>query len=157
MKIEIRLLREAELSLLLDLYGHLHEVDEPLPAWEAVTAVWQTIQASNHFHYFGGFVAGQLVASCTLSLIPNLTRGCRPYGTIENVVTHRAFRGRGYGKAILHHACHFAWEQNCYKVMLMTGRLNEQTFRFYEAAGFDRHVKQAFIAKSPCSDDNRLS
>ena len=157
MTIDIRALQEADLSLLLDLYRHLHEVDDPPPAWETVTAVWQTIQNSSHFLYFGGFVAEQLVTSCTLALIPNLTRGCRPYGVIENVVTHSAFRGRGYGNAVLQHACHVAWGQDCYKVMLMTGRLNEQTFRFYEAAGFDRHAKQAFVAKPPCSDDNRLT
>ncbi|MDM0009985.1 transposase [Variovorax sp. J22G73] len=36
-----------------------------------------------------------------------------------------------------------------YKVMLMTGRKDEATFRFYEAAGFNRDDKQAFIAKAP--------
>ena len=33
------------------------------------------------------------------------------------------------------------------KVMLMTGRLNEETFRFYEPVGFDRNAKQAFVIK----------
>ena len=35
---------------------------------------------------------------------------------------------------------------NCYKVMLLTGRKDESTFRFYESAGFDRNAKQAFVA-----------
>jgi hypothetical protein len=43
----------------------------------------------------------------------------------------------------------FAWSQGCYKVMLMTGRKDEATFRFYESAGFSRDGKQAFIAKAP--------
>jgi hypothetical protein len=30
--------------------------------------------------------------------------------------------------------------------MLMTGRKDEATLRFYEGAGFKRHVKEAFIA-----------
>lgn len=34
-----------------------------------------------------------------------------------------------------------------YKVMLLTGRKDAATLRFYEGAGFDRHGKQAFIAK----------
>jgi hypothetical protein len=34
-------------------------------------------------------------------------------------------------------------------VMPMTGRKDEATYRFYEAAGFNRHDKQAFIAKAP--------
>ena len=42
-----------------------------------------------------------------------------------------------------------AWRERCYKVMLMTGRKDEHTLRFYEQAGFDRHGKQAFVAKPP--------
>lgn len=90
---------------------------------------------------------GQLVASCNLTIIPNLTRACRPYGLIENVVTHRAYRNRGFGKAVLARAVEVAWEQDCYKVMLMTGRKDEATLRFYQSAGFDPKGKQAFVAK----------
>ena len=87
------------------------------------------------------------MSSCTLTVIPNLTRACRPYGVIENVVTHAEHRGRGWGKAVLAHALAAAWRQDCYKVMLLTGRKDEATLRFYERAGFDPHGKQAFIAK----------
>ena len=66
---------------------------------------------------------------------------------IENVVTDAGHRRKGYGKAILVYALADAWSSGCYKVMLLTGRLDEGTFRFYESAGFDRHGKQAFIAK----------
>ena len=84
---------------------------------------------------------------CTLTVIPNLTRGCKPYGLIESVVTHAAHRNLGYGKAVLAHALSHAWSAGCYKVVLLTGRKSEATFNFYESAGFDRHEKQAFIAK----------
>ena len=40
-----------------------------------------------------------------------------------------------------------AWAAHCYKVMLLTGRKDEATFRFYESVGFDRNGKQGFIAK----------
>ncbi|MNT30730.1 putative acetyltransferase [compost metagenome] len=99
--------------------------------------------------YLGSFAGGQLVASCVLTTIPNLTRGCRPYGLIENVVTHSAFRQRGFGKAVLQHALQQAWAQGCYKAMLMTGRKDEAVMQFYEGAGFDRHDKQAFVARPP--------
>ena len=99
--------------------------------------------------YLGGFVHDELVTSCVLVTVLNLTRGCKPYGLIENVVTHAAHRNRGYGKAVLAEALSFAWSQGCYKVMLMTGRKDEHTLRFYEQAGFDRHGKQAFVAKPP--------
>jgi len=144
---ETREIKESELGDLLRLYAHLHPSDVPLPDRSSVEAVWKEIQESQNFCYFGVFVDGQLVASCTLSVVPNLTRGCRSYGLIENVVTHKDFRRQGFGAAILAHALDFAWNQNCYKVMLLTGQKSEAVNNFYESAGFDRHAKQAFLAK----------
>jgi GNAT superfamily N-acetyltransferase len=143
----IRELRTHELTQLLTLYQHLHEHDEPLPPSPGVEAVWAEALANPRIRYFGGWNEDLLVASCTLTVIPNLTRACRPYGVIENVVTHSAHRGQGWGHALLQHALAHAWRERCYKVMLMTGRKDESTLRFYEKAGFDRNGKQAFVAK----------
>lgn len=143
----IREVQEDELQMLLDLYAHLHERDDPPPSAAAAEAVWSEALANPRIKYFGGFSSGLLVSSCTLAMVPNLTRACRPYGVVENVVTHVAHRRRGWGKAVLAHALDTAWRQNCYKVMLLTGRKDDATQRFYEQAGFDRHDKQAFVAK----------
>lgn len=144
---DIRELQSHELEPLLSLYVHLHEHDDPPPSAAQANAVWCEALANPRIKYFGGFSSGLLVASCTLTVIPNLTRACRPYGVIENVVTHAAHRRRGWGRAVLVHALDDAWRQDCYKVMLLTGRKDEGTLRFYERAGFDQHDKQAFIAK----------
>ncbi|MBI5604401.1 MAG: GNAT family N-acetyltransferase [Deltaproteobacteria bacterium] len=82
-----------------------------------------------------------------LPLAHTASAGGRPYGLIENVVTHKNYRRRGHGKAVLHHALNYAWSKGCYKVMLLTGRKDESTYRFYESAGFDQNAKQAFLAK----------
>ena len=92
-------------------------------------------------------MGGQLVSSCTLTIVPNLTRSCRPHGVIENVVTHAQHRRRGFGTALLLKSLDEAWSANCYKVMLITGRKDDATFRFYAAAGFDPEDKQAFVAR----------
>ncbi len=144
---QIRELDQPDLQELLALYADLHEVDDPVPTLAIAESVWKELLSSPHFRYFGVILDGQLVASCNLTVIPNLTRACRPYGLIENVVTHRAYRNRGLGKALLARAVKIAWEHNCYKVMLMTGRKDEATLRFYTSAGFDPEGKQAFIAK----------
>lgn len=149
----IRPIAAAELPQLLALYAHLHADDDPLPAAEVVDAVWQELLGSPRHSYWGVFVpcdgTAQLVATCTLTVVPNLTRGCRPYGLIENVVTHGAHRGAGHGKAVLEAALQHAWRQGCYKVMLMTGRKDAATLGFYESAGFDGQAKRAFMAKNP--------
>lgn len=144
---EIRQIGNHGLEELLALYQHLHDTDDPLPEPAVVRAVWDRIQSDPSQCYLGAYVDGRLVSSCVLSIIPNLTRGCRSYGVIENVVTHRDYRRRGYGRSVLHAALDRAWDFDCYKVMLLTGRKTESIFRFYESAGFDRNTKQAFIAK----------
>lgn len=146
---DIRRVEAAELDALLALYKHLHPDDQPLPARREVETVWQAIMANPSHRCFGLYSEAHLVASCGISLVANLTRGCRPFALIENVVTHAEYRGRGYGQALLAHALAFAWEQGCYKVMLMTSSQDPATLRFYQAAGFDLNAKQAFIAKPP--------
>ena len=144
---QIRHLQFGDLSSLLALYQHLHSGDTPLPAEEITQSVWSELLSSARYRYYGAFEGERLVSSCTLTIIPNLTRSCRPYGVIENVVTHAQHRRKGYAIALLKQALAEAWAAKCYKVMLLTGRKDEGTFRFYEAAGFDRNSKQAFVAR----------
>jgi GNAT superfamily N-acetyltransferase len=143
---EIRELDKYDLADLAVLYSHLHEGEESASI-EILQDTWDQILATSGLYYFGLFLGDQLVSSCNLSVIPNLTRHCQPYGLIENVVTHKLFRKQGHGTAVLQHALLRAWREDCYKVMLMTGRMNEETFRFYERAGFRRREKEAFIAR----------
>jgi len=91
-----------------------------------------------------GEIGDQAVTTCTLVVIPNLTRGGRAYAVIENVVTHPDFRKQGAGMAILKDAVRRARERNCYKVVLTTGSKRESTLAFYEKAGFQRNSRTAF-------------
>ena len=144
---QVRPISPTELDQLLLLYGHLHSADEPLPDASVIRSIWNELMADPRHTVFGGYRDGELVSSCTLTLIPNLTRGCRPYGLLENVVTHSAHRGNGYGKAVLKEALASSWLAGCYKVMLLTGRKDRATVQFYESAGFDGQEKLAFIAR----------
>jgi GNAT superfamily N-acetyltransferase len=152
---EIREIRNTELASLLELYMQLHESDSPLPAAAIVEATWNEIQRNTNIRYFGAFIDGALVSTCTIAVIPNLTRSCRPYGLIENVVTASNYRKQGLGKLVLHAALDLAWQWDCYKVMLMTSRLDEPTLRFYESAGFSRKDKHAFVARCPTWQDHK--
>ena len=90
---------------------------------------------------------GKVVSSCVCVIVPNLTRGARPYALIENVVTHQDYRGRGYASACLDFACKLAQAEHCYKIMLMTGAKDEKTLSFYRRAGFVSDEKTAFIKR----------
>lgn len=147
MQIQFRLIRADELSSLLELYQHLNADEPALPEEEILKQVWNDFLTDPKIHCVVGEVEGRLVASCTLVVVPNLTRGARPYGLIENVITHPDHRKKGFGHSLLRHTLQLAWEKNCYKVMLLTGRKQEETLRFYEKAGFQRGVKTGFVAK----------
>lgn len=145
----IRPLSQTNLDALLALYAELNPDDAPLPDRATVLAVWESIQQDPKMVCLGGFLGDTLVCTCIMTVIPNLTRACRPYALIENVVTTAAHRRKGYAHALLRHAQNMAWQQGCYKLMLLTGRKDEATLRFYDSAGFDRHAKQAFYAAAP--------
>ncbi|WP_206239070.1 GNAT family N-acetyltransferase [Novosphingobium terrae] len=127
----------ADLADLLTLYTHLNSHDEVYPAEEAKERLDQ-IERYAGSGILIGTLHGQLVASCTLIVIPNLTRGGRSYALIENVVTHRSWRRRGFGAALLKAAADQAWQHGCYKVMLLTGLKEPGTLAFYEKAGFEQ-------------------
>lgn len=141
---KIREARPEELPALLELYTHLHDKTVPKPD-DRICAVWQQIQNDPNHHIIVGVVDSQVVSSCVLVVVPNLTRGQRPYALIENVVTHAKFRGKGYATKLLHFAHTIAKQENCYKIMLMTGSKEESTLRFYKRAGYNSTDKTAFI------------
>lgn len=142
-----RRIAASELPQLLRLYACLHPEDPVVdPHADAVTKLWDQILANPNLRYYVGQEGETIVTTCTLTLIPNFTRGLRPYGLMENVVTDPLFRGRGFATALLHYALEDAWAAGCYKVMLETGSRNEETLSFYEKAGFRRGIKTGFIA-----------
>ncbi|MCX7708536.1 MAG: GNAT family N-acetyltransferase [Clostridia bacterium] len=143
----VRLIRHDELRQLLELYKHFEHNDPELREGPELEKLWDEIYFNPDWHYIVYEVDGKLVSSCNISIIRNLTRNARPYGLVENVVTHKDYRKRGYGKRVLEKAIDIARELNCYKVMLLTGSKKEETMRFYEGAGFKRGIKTGFIYK----------
>ena len=140
----VREIRENELKALLDLYLHLHETAVPEMSAHLMKT-WDTILHDKNHHIIVNEVDGRIVSSCVCVIIPNLTRGVRPYAFVENVVTHAEYRGQGYASACLAYAKEIAERENCYKIMLLTGAKDEKTLGFYERAGFNSTDKTAFI------------
>jgi GNAT superfamily N-acetyltransferase len=116
----IRSATRDDLPGVLDLYRYLHP-DDPQPDSTRAEAAWSALLGSGLTIVVVAAIEGLLVSSCTLAIIPNLTRGARSYGVIENVVTHPGHRRTGLGRSVLASALKAAWDANCYKVMLATG------------------------------------
>ena len=141
------MVREAtknDLNNLLQLYLHLHEDKIPEDSMN-LRETWEIIQSDGNHHIILNERDGILVSSCVCVIIPNLTRNVRPYAFIENVVTHEKYRGYGYATECLNYAKQIAVENNCYKMMLLTGSKEESTLNFYSKAGYNSTDKTAFI------------
>jgi GNAT superfamily N-acetyltransferase len=145
----VREVSASDLDAVYALYSDLHDEDGPTDP-TALAAAKQAFATHPGAHLFVAEADGEPVSSCVLFVLPNLSRGARPFGLVENVVTRRDCRNRGYATALLGHALTFAWAAGCYKVMLLTGRTDPAVFRLYEKAGFLRDVKTGLIAYPPC-------
>lgn len=140
----VREIYKEELKPLLELYLHLHEDKVPEMSGHLETT-WDDIMQDKNHHILVNVVDDKIVASCVCVIIPNLTRNVRPYAFVENVVTHKDYRGKGYATECLDYAKKIAQEQACYKMMLLTGSKEASTIRFYKNAGYNCTDKTAFI------------
>ncbi|MGH6713678.1 MAG: GNAT family N-acetyltransferase, partial [Bradyrhizobium sp.] len=134
----IRAVEQHDLPALLELYRDLNPSDPPLALEDAVSA-WRQMSNYAGSTIFVGVREQSLVTSCTLIVVPNLTRGGLPYALIENVVTGANHRKHGYGGVVLKHAIAEAWRFDCYKVMLLTGSKDPATLKFYSGVGFEQN------------------
>jgi GNAT superfamily N-acetyltransferase len=141
---DIREAGEKDLPQLLMLYTHLH--DNAMPTIDAALEnLWREILADRNHHVIVGFADGEIISSCVMIVVPNLTRDQRPYAFIENVVTHSEHRGKGYALEVMDFARCVARANGCYKLMLMTSSKLESMRRFYERAGYNSEDKTAFV------------
>ena len=140
----VREARKEDLDSMLKLYLFLHE--ESIPEMnEHLEKTWnQIIEDPNH-HLIVNEIDGKIISSCVCVIIPNLTRNVSPYAFVENVVTHADYRGRGLARECLNYAKIISEQENCYKMMLLTGSKKSETLRFYENSGYNSSDKTAFI------------
>jgi len=140
----VREAKKEDLDALLKLYLFLHEESVPEHNNHLEDTWDQIIDDPNH-HLLVNEIDGQIVSSCVCVIIPNLTRNVRPYAFVENVVTHADYRKKGYAGECLDYARKIAEQENCYKMMLLTGSKRPETLHFYEKAGYNSTDKTAFI------------
>lgn len=145
----IRKATAEDAEALYDLYFR-HLTAYP-PKEEQDMAVWREkltrFKIDPLYHLLVGETDGRVVSSVTLIVIENLTHNLHPYAIIENVVTHADFRGKYYATELMNKASEIAAGFGCYKIMLLTGSKREETLRFYENCGYNRHDKTAFIKR----------
>jgi N-acetylglutamate synthase-like GNAT family acetyltransferase len=143
---QIRKAQPDDLDRIIRLYQQLNPNDPPSPGTDVISATWREILSTPQVHFYVVEEDGKLLCTCVLTIVPNLSRGCAPYGLIENVVTDQQFRRQGVATKLLKSVLNHAWAKGCYKVMLLTGSKRPETLSFYENAGFQSGVKTGFVA-----------
>ena len=131
----VREIKDTELDDLLELYLHLHEESIPEMS-DGLKSTWDAIQNDVNHHIIIKEVDGKIVSSCVCVIIPNLTRGVRPYAFVENVVTHKDYRGRGYARAICNAVLGKGKSMGATYSYLQVVKNNSKAVSLYESLGY---------------------
>lgn len=142
MKVHVRPASEADVPALLELYAELHPAD-PRPPAQTALDVWRAIQAQAGRTVLVAESAGTVIGTVDCAVLPNLTRGARPFALIENVVVTAGRHRSGVGSALLEAAVSLARQAGCYKVQLLSRAERHAAHAFYESHGF-RAVAQGY-------------
>ncbi len=118
--------------------------EQDMEAWEKLI---KKFAQDDKIHLLVAEEDGKAVSSVHMTIVENLTHNLRPYAVIENVVTHGAYRNKGYASALLNQATEIARENGCYKVFLETGSNKESTLNFYKNNGFKLDEKHSCLKR----------
>lgn len=127
------------------MYRQLKPEDPDVYENEELEGIWKSIYNDKNLYYIVVKIDGKIVSSCNIAIIKNLTRNLRSYGLIENVITDSNYRKKGHATKALNMAIEIAKDNDCYKIMLLTGSKEKETLKFYEQIGFIRGIKIGFI------------
>jgi GNAT superfamily N-acetyltransferase len=147
-----RMADAADLKSLLALF-EASDVSRCAQPSERAERIWAATLARDGLAVFVSDADSRIVSTCMLITVPNLLRGGRQHGIIENVVTHAEYQGRGHGRAVIGAALDEAWRQDCHHVLLQSGRTDPRVHRFYEQCGFKPGLRTAYAAHRP-ADQN---
>ena len=145
---QARRARGDDLAGLLDLF-RVSEVSRAVEPRTRAEEIWAATLIREGVAVFVSEADAQIVATCMLITAPNLLRGGRQHGFLENVVTHPGFQGQGHGRAVVTAALAAAWDSDCFHVMMQSGRKDARVHRFYERCGFEPGLRTAYVARRP--------
>jgi GNAT superfamily N-acetyltransferase len=138
---QVREAREEDLPRLLVLLQQLSEggagpesaVQQPTTAHSRALA---ELLHGPYWHLLVVETSGQVVGTCILYVMPNLSHGAAPWGLVENVVVDVEQRSHGYGELLMAEVARLSRHAGCYKVALMSNLRRTDAHRFYERIGY---------------------
>ncbi|MCJ8297178.1 MAG: GNAT family N-acetyltransferase [Colwellia sp.] len=142
----IRIATFNDLGGVLNLYKELRPLDPDLEISFAEDK-WAEIINDTQTYIVVAEIDGELASTCALSINYSIANGARPFSIIEHVITSDKFRRQGLSRQVLAFAISLAWENNCYKVMLLSGEKLAGAHSLYESVGFISGIEKGFVIK----------
>ena len=141
-----RLAVSSDIEGLIELFEHAPVSPVATPI-EVARSIWTETLTRDGTQVFVSEEDQKIVSTCMLITVPNLLREGRKHAFIENVVTHNDYRRRGHGTAVIQSALESAWTQDCFQVMLQTGRQDPAVHEFYQGLGFQSGSRVAYAVR----------
>jgi GNAT superfamily N-acetyltransferase len=136
-ELTIRSATMKDLPALLKLLGQMHG-EEPA---DSATSELEEVLSNPIRTLLVAERKGELVGTLDLIVVPNLTRGGKPWAAIENVVVDAGQRRQGIGGSLLDSAVEIARSCGCYKLQLVSHQKRDAAHALYRHAHFDAPVR----------------
>lgn len=149
MQVTLRAAMEADLPLILPLYGHLGMDDGSILTLEQARPIFRRMQKYPDYHLFAAEAAGEILGVFAMLIMDNLGHRGAPAALVEDVVVREDRRRRGIGRDMMQFAMNRAREKGCYKLVLSSHKNREETHRFYESLGFQKHGCSFLVELNP--------
>ncbi len=125
----VRSIRKNDIDSVIDM---LQSISKFKPSKSNNHDLWDSINKQSNFHYLVAVINNQIVGYGSM-VIETKIRGGKT-GHIEDIVSHRLFKKKGIGRAILNALFDSAKENGCYKVVI---QCKEHNIDFYKKCNYE--------------------
>lgn len=137
----IRRAHANDVEAISKLYGELTTLSTPSVSAERIA----TVAESKLTHLLVCEDNDEVIATALVCLCEDVMFQDQPFAVVENVIVGTQYQREGIGKYLMDYIEDFCLQQNCSKIMLMTGSMNRNARDFYTAMGYDPDAKIGFI------------
>lgn len=137
----IRRAQAGDAEAISKLYGELTTLSTPSVSAERIA----TVAESKLTHLLVCEDNDEVIATALVCLCEDVMFQNQPFAVVENVIVGTQYQREGIGKYLMDYIEDFCLQQNCSKIMLMTGSMNRNARDFYTAMGYDPDAKIGFI------------
>ncbi|WP_094604131.1 hypothetical protein SPSIL_045800 [Sporomusa silvacetica DSM 10669] len=105
---------------------------------KAEDVIWERLLQDPRQHLLVAEVAGSVIGTLTVIVIPNIGHGGYPWAAIENVVVEAPYRSAGIGRNLMESAAKLCQDYGCYKIVLSSNLARQQAHAFYRRLGWQQ-------------------